>query len=142
MATKDPVKKTRVTKQQVNAQRVTTKKDGSPNWDGAAEWDGDTFTAHFRNAMNWYRLEKTSKDLKPKLVEWMGYAEYDKDTVNTVRKIKDKYFTGTMVNIAACLVKGMPEVHAGFNNGRDTAEWLRKEIEKVIASGRQWLKRG
>ena len=135
MATKDPVKKTRVTKQQVNAQRVTTKKDGSPNWDGAAEWDGDTFTAHFRNAMNWYRLEKTSKDLKPKLVEWMGYAEYDKDTVNTVRKIKDKYFTGTMVNIAACLVKGMPEVHAGFNNGRDTAEWLRKEIEKVIASG-------
>lgn len=135
MATKDPVKKTRVTKQQVNAQRVTTKKDGSPNWDGAAEWDGDTFTAHFRNAMNWYRLEKTSKDLKPKLVEWMGYAGYDKDTVNIVRKIKDKYFTGTMVNIAACLVKGMPEVHAGFNNGRDTAEWLRKEIEKVIASG-------
>ena len=135
MSTKDPVKKTRVTKQQVNAQRVTTKKDGSPNWDGAAEWDGDTFTAHFRNAMNWYRLEKTSKDLKPKLVEWMGYAGYDKDTVNIVRKIKDKYFTGTMVNIAACLVKGMPEVHAGFNNGRDTAEWLRKEIEKVIASG-------
>lgn len=135
MATKDPVKKTRVTKQQVNAQRVTTKKDGSPNWDGAAEWNGDTFTAHFRNAMNWYRLEKTSKDLKPKLVEWMGYAGYDKDTVNIVRKIKDKYFTGTMVNIAACLVKGMPEVHAGFNNGRDTAEWLRKEIEKVIASG-------
>ena len=135
MATKDPVKKTRVTKQQVNAHRVSAKKDLSPNWDGAAEWDGDAFTAHFRNAMNWYRLEKTSKDLKPKLVEWMGYAEYDKDTVNTVRKIKDKYFTGTMVNIAACLVKGMPEVHAGFNNGRDTAEWLRKEIEKVIASG-------
>jgi hypothetical protein len=29
----------------------------------------------------------------------------------------------------------MPEVHEGFNQGRNTAAWLRKEIEKVLAEG-------
>jgi hypothetical protein len=40
-----------------------------------------------------------------------------------------------MVGVAACLVKGMPEIHAGFNQGRDTATWLRNEIEKVLKDG-------
>jgi hypothetical protein len=110
-------------------------RDLSPKWDGADEWDGEKFTAHFRHSMTWYRLENSTKDLKPKLVEWMGINGYDKGTINTVRKIKDKYFSGTMVGIAACLVKGMPEIHAGFNQGRNTAAWLRKEIEKVVVSG-------
>jgi DNA-directed RNA polymerase beta' subunit len=110
-------------------------RDLSPKWDGADEWSGEKFTAHFRHAMTWYRLESSTKDLKPKLVEWMGFNGYDKGTINTVRKIKDKYFSGTMVGIAACLVKGMPEIHAGFNQGRDTAAWLRKEIEKVVTAG-------
>jgi hypothetical protein len=30
----------------------------------------------------------------------------------------------------------MPEVHAGFNNGKSTAEWLRKEIATVIEDGK------
>jgi hypothetical protein len=115
--------------------RQNRSRDLSPKWDGATEWDEAVFTKHFHTAMNWYRLEKSTKDLKPILVEWMGYNGYDKDAINTVRKIKDKYFSGTMVSIAACLVKGMPEVHSSFNSGRDTGAWLRKEIEKVIVAG-------
>ena len=107
----------------------------SPKWDGADEWDGDKFTGHFRRAMEWYRLESGVKDLKPKLVEWMNTNGYAKNDSDAIRKTKDKYFNGTMVGIAACLVKGMPEVHAGFNQGRDTAAWLRKEIEKVLKDG-------
>jgi hypothetical protein len=38
--------------------------------------------------------------------------------------------------IAACLIKGMPTVRADFNDGRDTAAWLRAEIVKVIAEGK------
>lgn len=110
-------------------------RDLSPKWDGATEWNEADFTKHFHTAMNWYRLEKSTKDLKPILVEWMGYNGYDKDAINTIRKIKDKYFSGTMVSIAACLVKGMPEIHSSFNSGRDTGAWLRKEIEKVIIAG-------
>jgi hypothetical protein len=115
--------------------RQNKSRDLSPKWDGCAEWSGDQFTAHFRNSMNWYRLEKSVKDLKPSLINWMGQKEYDRAQIDTVRKIKDKYFNSTMVNIAACLVKGMPEVHAGFNEGRDTGAWLRKEIDSVIAAG-------
>jgi hypothetical protein len=110
-------------------------RDMSPKWDGATEWDGEKFTRHFQHAMEYYRLESSVKDLKPKLVEWMNLNGYDKDVSNAVRKTKDKYFSGTVVGIAACLVKGMPEVHEGFNKGRDTAVWLRSEIEKVLAAG-------
>ena len=49
----------------------------------------------------------------------------------TISKTKDKYFNGTMVGVAACLVKGMPEVHKEFNGGKDTGAWLRAEIEKA-----------
>jgi len=110
-------------------------RDFSPKWDGADEWDGEKFTKHFNTAMAWYRLESSIKELKPKLVEWMHDNGYDKADINVVRKTKDKYFNGTMVSVAACLVKGMPEVHEGFNQNRDTAAWLRKEITKVMSEG-------
>jgi len=110
-------------------------RDMSPKWDGSEEWPGDQFTGHFRKSMEWYRLESSVKDLKSKLVEWMGINGYDKSDINSIRKTKDKYFNGTMVGVAACLVKGMPEIHEGFNNGRDTGAWLRSEIEKVLKDG-------
>jgi hypothetical protein len=115
--------------------RQNKSRDMSPKWDGAEEWDSEKFTRNFRNAMEWYRLESSVKELKPKLVEWMHSVGYTKSDINTVRKTKDKYFNGTMVGVAACLVKGMPEVHAGFNQDRDTGLWLRKEIQKVIIDG-------
>lgn len=110
-------------------------RDLSPKWDGSEDWNSDRFTAHFRTAMEWYRLETSVKDLKPKLVEWMHTAGYDRIDINAIRKTKDKYFNGTMLGIAACLVKGMPEIHVGFNNGKDTSLWLRNEIDKVICEG-------
>jgi len=128
--------KTRVTKKQVIAHRTKTARDNSPSWDGADEWSGDKFTAHFRHAMEYYRLESSVKELKVKVVEWMLLQGWDKSAVKTVRKIKDRYFSGTIVGVAACLVKGMPEVHEGFNHGKDTAAWLRNEIAKVIELGR------
>ncbi len=122
-------------KQASIALRVNKNRDMSPKWDGADEWDGNTFTNHFRRAMEWYRLESTVKELKPKLVEWMHSAGYDKSDINAIRKTKDKYFSGTMVGLAACLVKGMPEIHADFNSGKDSSAWLRKEIEAVLKAG-------
>ena len=115
--------------------RQNKARDMSPKWDGADEWDAEKFTSHFRHAMTWYRLESSVKELKPKLVEWMHDNGYVKADINIIRKTKDKYFNGTMVGIAACLLKGMPEVHKGFNQDRDTAAWLRKEIDKVMKEG-------
>ena len=122
-------------KQASIALRVNKGRDMSPKWDGADEWEGAEFTNHFRRAMEWYRLESTVKELKPKLVEWMHSAGYDKSDINAIRKTKDKYFSGTMMGVAACLVKGMPEIHDDFNGGKDTGAWLRKEIEAVMKAG-------
>lgn len=127
--------KTRVTKQQVIAHRSKANRDMSPGWDGASDWAGDKFTAQFRSAMDYYRMESSVKDLKVKVVEWMHSQGYDKTDIRAIRKTKDRYFNGTMVAVAACLVKGMPEIHTGFNDGRDTGVWLRAEIEKVMTAG-------
>jgi hypothetical protein len=115
--------------------RQKANRDNSPSWDGAQDWTGEQFTANFRKAMDHYRMESTVKDLKVKVVEWMHTQGYDKVDIKAIRKTKDKYFQGTMVGVAACLVRGMPEVHEGFNNGRDTGTWLRNEINKVMNEG-------
>jgi hypothetical protein len=116
--------------------RQNKTRDNSPVWTGTSELTGEKFTAHFRSAMEWYRLEKSVKDLKPKLIEWMHTADFPKKEIDEIRKTKDKYFNTTMVSIAACLVKGMPKTHPGFNKGRDSEVWLRAEIQKVLKAGK------
>ncbi len=115
--------------------RQKAARDNSPSWDGASDWNGDKFNANFRKAMDHYRLESTVKELKVKVVEWMPSQGYDRADIRAIRKTKDKYFNGTMVGVAACLVKGMPEIHAEFNGGKDTGAWLRNEIDKVMREG-------
>lgn len=131
-----PVKKTRVTAKQVNAQRGRGVKDFSPVWDDAANMTGEQFTSHFRRAMEYYRLESGVKELRPKVAEWMEANGYKKDAIGEFRKLKDSRVNTTLVGVAACLVRGMPPVHEGFNQNRDTAAWLHAEIAKAIKEGK------
>lgn len=122
----------RITSQTI---RENAKRDYSPKWDGAETWDGETFNRHFRRAMDFYRMESSGKELKSKVIDWMGRNGYDKATIKDFKNTKDGRCGLTMGAVAACLIKGMPSTHAGFNNGRDTATWLGKEISKVIEQG-------
>jgi hypothetical protein len=131
-----PVKKTRVTAKQVNAHRGRGVKDFSPVWDGAADMPGEKFTSHFRRAMEYYRLESSVKELRPKVAEWMEANGYKKEVINEFRKLKDSRVNTTLVGVAACLVRGMPPVHEGFNQNRDTSTWLHAEIAKAIKEGK------
>lgn len=131
-----PIKKTRVTAKQVNAHRGRGVKDFSPVWDGAADMTGEQFTSHFRRAMEYYRLESGVKELRPKVAEWMEANGYKKEVINEFRKLKDSRVNTTLVGVAACLVRGMPAVHEGFNQGRDTSTWLHAEIAKAIKEGK------
>ena len=126
------VKKEKVTSVSI---RENAKRDYSPKWDGAETWNGEQFNRHFRGAMAYYRLESSGKELKVKVINWMGGAGYDKDTIKAFKDTKDGRCGLTMGAVAACLLKGMPEVHAEFNSGRSTTEWLKKEIVKVIEQG-------
>jgi hypothetical protein len=120
----------------LTAARSRTKIDPTPQWVDAATWEGGQFTRHFHASMKYYNLETTNKDLKPKVIDWMGRNEYDRDTIQAFKKTKDWRCSATTGAIAANLLKGMPEVHAGFNNGKSSADWLRADIANIIENGK------
>jgi hypothetical protein len=111
-------------------------KDFSPTWDGHETWSTDQFLRHFHSAMTWYRLESGSKELKPKVINWMSQTGYTKDQIAQFKKTKDNRCGTTMGAIAANLLRGMPPVRADFNEGRSTAQWLGESISKVVDEGK------
>ena len=128
--------KTRVTKKQVLAHRTRAVKDTSPNWEGCEAWSGDEFHKYFRNAMDYYRLESEIKTYKPIVVKWMESQGCAKADITALKKVKDNRISTTMGAIAHSLLRGMTPQRADFNNGRDTAEWLRKAIVEAISAGK------
>jgi hypothetical protein len=128
--------KTRVTKKQVIAHRTKATKDHSPTWDGCESWTGDVFHRHFKRSMDYYRLEADSKAFKPAVLKWMADVGCTKTEISAFKKTKDNRCSGTMGAVASCLNRGMTPQRPDFNEGRDTAAWLRAEITKVIAAGK------
>ena len=128
--------KTRVTKKQVTAHRTKAAKDHSPTWDGVETMDANQFLRHWHKAMEYYRLEFSGKDLKPAVLKWMASVNCTKEDIAAFKKTKDNRVNVTMGAIASCLLRGMPSIRADFNDGRDTSAWLRNEIVKVIAEGK------
>jgi len=136
LATKAPVKKSRITKKQVTAHRTRAVKDYSPVWEGCETWDADTFHRHFKRSMDFYRLESDIKSYKPAVAKWMETVGCVKSDITAFKKVKDSRVGTTMGAVACCLNRGMTPHRADFNQGRDTAAWLRAEIVKVIAEGK------
>jgi hypothetical protein len=128
--------KTRVTKKQVIAHRTRAVKDTSPVWEGCETWDADTFHRFFKRAMDYYRLESDIKTYKPAVAKWMESVGCTKADITAFKKVKDSRVGTTMGAVACCLNRGMTPLRADFNQGRDTAVWLRAEIVKVIAAGK------
>lgn len=128
--------KTRVTAKHVAEHRAKQGRDLSPKWDGHETWTAEQFMKHFRTSMEWYRLESSGKELKPKVINWMAQNGYTKDQIAEFKKTKDNRCGTTMGAIAANLLKGMPIVRADFNEGRSTALWLGTAISKVLEDGK------
>ena len=118
------------------ALREKAKRDYSPSWVGCEAWDENQFLRYFHSAMKYYRMEASGKELKVKVIDWMGKNGYDKTTIQSFKKTKDNRCSLTVGSIAACLLKGMQSTRPDFNNGRDTATWLGKEIAKIIDEGK------
>jgi hypothetical protein len=117
--------------------RAKKGRDLSPKWDGHEAWNTSEFLRHFHASMSWYRLESSAKELKPKVIDWMGRQGCTKTDIAAFKKTKDSRCGTTMGAIAACLIKGMPTIRADFNDGKDTAVWLRARINEVIEQGKE-----
>jgi len=128
--------KTRITKKQVIAHRTKAPKDYSPVWDGVETMSADQFLKHWHGAMDYYRLDFNGKDLKPAVIKWMTTIGCTKEDITAFKKTKDNRCSTTMGAIASCLLRGMPAVRADFNQGRDTAAWLREAINETIEAGK------
>jgi len=116
--------------------REHARKDHSPKWEGCETWSESQFLRHFHAAMQYYRLESSGKELKSKVIDWMGRNSYDKATISAFKKTKDNRCGTTVGAVAACLIRGMQSCRPDFNKGRDTGTWLGAEIAKVIAEGK------
>ena len=116
--------------------RAAKGRDFSPKWDGHETWDTNQFLRHFHSSMAWYRLESSNKELKPKVIDWMGRIGCTKEDISSFKKTKDNRCGTTMGAIAACLIKGMPAIREDFNDGKDSSAWLRTEISRVISEGK------
>jgi hypothetical protein len=123
-------------KQASIAIRQNRGKDLGPKWDDVDGLTGEQFGAKYRDAMKWYRLESSAKDLKPKVIDWMGRAGMSKTEISAFKKTKDWRCNLTMGAIAACLIKGMPDNHPNWNNGKSFSEYLKKSIKEVVNEGK------
>lgn len=128
--------KTRVTSKHVAEHRAKAGRDMSPKWEGCETWDSNQFHRHFVSAMEWYRLEGDSKTFKPAILKWMETIGCTKEDISAFKKVKDSRINSTMGAVASCLNRGMTPQREDFNNGKDTAAWLRDAIVKAIEAGK------
>jgi hypothetical protein len=130
-----------VTKRKSKAAHLTEARsakgrDHSPKWDNVDTMSEDEFSRHFRISMDWYRLESSGKELKPKVITWMAANEFSKEQIATFKKTKDWRCNLTTGSLVANLLKGMPDSRAGFNEGRSTSKWIKDSINKILEEGK------
>ena len=111
-------------------------KDLSPKWDDVDSMTENQYYRHRRLAMDYYRLECNAKDLKPNVMRWMADNGFTTEEIKLFKKTKDWRCNSTIGGIASCLLRGMPPVRKDYNEGRDSAEWLKKAIKEVIETGK------
>lgn len=131
MATKRKTKAAHLTEA-----RSSKGRDHSPKWDSVETMSDDEFSRHFRISMDWYRLESSGKDLKPKVITWMAANDYAKDEIALFKKTKDWRCNLTVGALVANLLKGMPDSRAGFNEGRSTTKYVKDSIAKILEEGK------
>lgn len=116
--------------------RENAKKDQSPSWANTESMSCEEYTKYFHFAMNYYNLNNSGKELKPKVLEWMALNGYTKKEISEYKATKDWRSSLTAGAIASSLLRGMPDTHSTFNKGRKTSNWLRSQITTTIDEGK------
>ena len=117
-----------------------------PVWDGWETWTVDKFMGERNRALNFYNYYSNSKDLKPKVLEWMQVNGYTKDEIRAVKRAPD-YFPGTTVgSLCSSMLRGMTPFHPHAQEYHDRMpgvggiassdeEFVREKIRHAIKEG-------
>lgn len=136
MAQKTKTNKTKTKRITSVTIRENKAKDHSPSWDNHEELSSLEFSRKYHDAMQYYNVEYSGKDLKPSVIKWMSQSNFDSDTINAFKKTKDWRCSVVVGAIASCLLKGMPAIREDFNQGRNSEEWLKNKINEIISQGK------
>ena len=120
----------------LNEARSAKGRDLAPKWDHADTMTDDEYSRHFRISMDWYRLESSGKDLKPKVITWMAANDYTKEQIALFKKTKDWRCNLTLGALVSNMLKGMPDSRPGFNDGRSTVQYVKESISKILEDGK------
>ena len=116
--------------------RTRAPKDMSPTWDGHETLTTAEYSRKWHSAMDYYRLEFNGKDLKPAVLKWMASIGCTKEDILAFKKTNDNRCNITYGAIASNLLRGMPAQRDDFNEGRNSADWLRGRISEIIEEGK------
>ena len=119
------------TKRKTKQQKI----DLTPSWEGHEDWNTDQFRAAVRNALYYYNLEYSGKDMKPKVIEWMTAKKYSKAKIKAFKATNDWRVSSTLGAICANLLRGMPPVREDYNHGKNVEVWVAARIEEIIEKG-------
>lgn len=105
-----------------------------PVWDECSTWPIEKLTAERSRAFNFYNYYLSSKESKPKVLEWMEANGYSKEDVRAVRSAPDYYPGMTVGTLCICFLRGMPTKHT-LENGEviDDEAFVRERIQKAIS---------
>jgi hypothetical protein len=98
-----------------------------PIWDGVEKWDEKRILTIKSLGLNHYNYFYEAKDLRPKIFEWMKFAEYSDEDMRCVKAMPDVKLSITMGSISSMLLKGLPDEYS---------DWLRARLDELIVAGK------
>lgn len=147
MATKTRARKVKV----APVQRIRKGQLQDPTWEGAAEWDGQTFHRARQSASEYYYKNYKSSDLIEYIWSWMLANGYKKDDVKFAKADPKHNLHGNVGYLCRMLTMGMPDFSEAHNEYwkslpgtlgevKPVTEYIIPKIDAAIANGKPIVK--
>jgi len=102
-----------------------------PSWEGALDWDGQTFHKAKRAASDFYYEHFKTADMIPHLYAWMKDNGYEPSDIKKAKAAPNSKFSGTVCYLARMLQNGMPDYHKAHDEYWQSLAGTMGEIKPV-----------
>lgn len=102
-----------------------------PVWDDWKSWTAEKFNHERSRAFNFYNYYLSSKESKPKVLEWMEANGYSKNDVAAIRRSPDYTPGMTVGTLCISMLRGMPAKHPELDYPPDD-QFVRSILQPII----------